>query len=67
MADTLSRALFEDDMAESEEEEILEDYITMEQVYGVCTVREFWENEYEGETLRIGRMLQGNGGVSSLG
>ena len=67
MADMLSRARFEDGFAKSEEQEVSEDYFAMEQVYQVCTICEFWENEYERETLRIGRMLQSNHGVSSLG
>ena len=50
-------------MAESEEEEVPEDYYASENIYRVCAVHKFREEEYEGEALRIGRMLQGEDGV----
>ena len=57
VADMLSRARFGDEVAESEEEEVLEDYFSSEHVHRFCAIREFREKEYGGETLRIERML----------
>ena len=60
MADMLSRARFEEETMESEEEEVPEDYFTSENIFQVCEIRELREEEYEGESLQIGRMLQGS-------
>ena len=54
MVDMLSRARFGDEVAESEEEEVPEDYFAFVRVHWVYVIREFWEKEYEGETLQIG-------------
>ena len=65
MADMLSRARFEEGAVESEEEEVPEDYFTSENIFRVCEIRELREEEYEGESLQIGRMLQGSGNPDS--
>ena len=59
MVDMLLKAQFEDRAVESEEEEAPEDYFTSENVFRVCGICEYLEEEYEGEALQIGRMLQG--------
>ena len=55
----LSRAQFGDDIAESDNEEVSEDYIASKHI--ICRVnliQEFREEEYEGESLMIGKVLQ---------
>ena len=54
----LSRARFGDDITESDNEEVSEDYFASEHICRVHVIREFREEEYEGETLMIGKMLQ---------
>ena len=61
MVDMLSRAWIEDKVVESEEEEVPEDYFTSGNVFRVCGLHEFHEEEYDGEALHIGRMLHGKG------
>ena len=51
--DMLSRGWFKDDIVESDNEEVSENYFTSEHI---C--REFREAEYEGESLMIGKVLQ---------
>ena len=58
VADMLSRARFGDDIAESDNEEVSEDYFASEHICRVSVMREFRETEYEGESLMIGKMLQ---------
>ena len=58
VADMLSRARFGDDITESDNEEVSEDYFASEHICRVNVIREFREEEYEGETLMIGKMLQ---------
>ena len=52
-------------MVELEEEEVLEDYFASENIFGVCGICEFREEEYEGETLQFRRMLQGSENTDS--
>ena len=54
----LSRAWFGDDIVELDNEEVLEDNITSNYACRVHVIREFWEEEYEGQNLLIGKMLQ---------
>ena len=54
----LSRARFRDDITESDNEEVSEDYFASEHICRVSVIREFRETEYEGESLMIGKMLQ---------
>ena len=58
VADMLSRARFGDDITESDNEEISEDYFASEQICRVSVLREFRETEYEGESLMIRKVLQ---------
>ena len=50
--------LSEDDIGESDNEEVSEDYFASEIICRVNVVREFREEEYEGESLMIGNMLE---------
>ena len=47
----LSRARFGDDIAESDNEEVSENYFSLEHICQVSVIREFREDEYEGEIL----------------
>ena len=67
MVDMLSRAQFIDEVAESEEGEVSEYYFASEHVHRVPAICEVRENEYEGETLRTRRMLQGGDKDLKLG
>ena len=58
VADMLSRALFGDDITDSDNEEVSEDYFASEHICRVNVIREFREEEYEGESLMIGKVLQ---------
>ena len=58
VADMLSRARFGDDTTDSDNEEVSEDYFASEHICRVNVFREFREEEYEGESLMIGKMLQ---------
>ena len=58
VADMLSRARFGDDIAESDNEEVSEDYFASEHICRVSVMRDFRETKYEGESLMIGKMLQ---------
>ena len=58
MADMLSRERFRDDVAESYNEEVSEDYFTSEHICRVIAIREFPEVKYEGESLLIEKLLQ---------
>ena len=57
-ADMLSRSQFGDDIAESDNEEGSEDYFASEHICRVNIIQEFREEEYEGESLMIGKVLQ---------
>ena len=50
-----SRARFGDDIGKSDNEEVSEDYFASEHICRVNVIKEFREDEYEGETLMIGR------------
>ena len=65
MADMLSRARLRDGVTQSEEDEVPEDYFTLENVCRVYVIHEVREEEYEGETLQIERMLQGDKNMDS--
>ena len=65
VADMLSRARFGDCVTESDNEDVLEDYFSSERVVRVSTIQEFREEEYEGDSLRIGRMLSELEGASN--
>ena len=54
----LSRARFGDDIAESDNEEVSENYFASEHICRVNVIREFREEEYEGESLLIGKVLK---------
>ena len=54
----LSRARFEDGVAESDDEEVSEDIFASEYTCQVSMIQGFHEDEYERETLLIGRTLQ---------
>ena len=54
----LSRARFGDDITESDNEEVSEDYFASEHICRVDVIREFQEEEYEVESLMIGNLLQ---------
>ena len=54
----LSRARFGDDITESDNEEVSENYFVSEHICRVNVIRKFREEEYEGESLMIGKMLQ---------
>ena len=54
----LSRARFRDDIAEFDNEEVSKDYFASEHISRVNIIREFREEEYEGESLMIGNMLE---------
>ena len=54
----LSRARFGDDITESDNEEVSEDYFASEHICRVNVIREFREAEYEGESLLIRKVLQ---------
>ena len=56
MENMMSRAQFEEETMESE---VPEDYFASENIFRVCGVHEFCEEEYEGESLHIGKMLKG--------
>jgi hypothetical protein len=58
VADMLSRARFGDDITESDNEEVPEDYFASEHICQVSVMRKFRETEYEGESLMIAKMLQ---------
>ena len=58
IADMLSRARFRDDIAESDNKEVSEDYFASEHICRVNVIQEFREEEYEGESLMIGKVLQ---------
>ena len=58
VADMLSRGRFGDDIAESDNEEVSENYFALEHIFRVNVIREFREEEYEGESLLIGKVLQ---------
>ena len=58
IVDMLSRARFGDDIAESDNEEISENYFTSKHIYRVNVIREFREGEYDGESLMIRKVLQ---------
>ena len=49
---------FEDNIVELDNEEIPEDYFTSEHVCQVNIIREFRADEYKGEILLIGKVLQ---------
>ena len=53
--------------SELKEEEIPEDYFASDRIFLVCAMREFWEREYEEETLRIRKMLQHNNNITGNG
>ena len=53
----LSRAWFGDNITESDNEEVSEDLFGSEHICQVSVLREFWETEYKGERLMIGKML----------
>ena len=55
VADMLSRARLRDDIAKSDNEEVSEDYFASEHICRVNVLREFREEEYEGESLMIGK------------
>ena len=54
----LSRARSIDDIAESDNEEVSENYFTSEHICRVNVIWEFREEEYKGESLLIRKMLQ---------
>ena len=54
----MSRARFGDDITESDNEEVSEDYFASEHICRVDVIQEFREEEYEGESLLIGKVLQ---------
>ena len=58
VADMLSGARFGDDIAEFENEEVSKNYFASEHICRVNVIREFREEEYEGESLMIGKVLQ---------
>ena len=58
VADMLSRARFGDDITESDNEEVSEDYFASEHICRGKVIKEFREEEYEGESLMIGKMVQ---------
>ena len=58
MANMLSRARFRDEVVESEEEEVSEEYFASEHIHRVCVICQFLEEEYERETLWIRMRLQ---------
>ena len=58
VADMLSRARFRDDITDSDNEEVSEDYFASEHICRVNAIQEFREEEYEGERFMIGKMLQ---------
>ena len=45
----ISRARFGDNITESDNEEVSEDYFASEHICRVNVMREFWETEYEGD------------------
>ena len=54
----LSRARFGDDITDFDNEEVSEDYFASEHICRVHAIQEFREEEYEGESLMIGNMLE---------
>ena len=58
VADMLSRARFGDDIAESDNEEVSENYFSSEHICRVSIMLEFRETEYEGESLMTRKVLQ---------
>ena len=58
VVDMLSRARFGDDITESDNEEVSENYFTSEHICLVNIIQEFREEEYEGESLLTGKVLQ---------
>ena len=54
----LSRARFGDDITDSDNEEVSEYYFSSEHICRVNVIREFREEEYEGESLMILKVLQ---------
>ena len=59
MANMLSRARFRDEVSKLEEEEVSENYFASECVCWACVICDSREKEQEGETLQVGRILQG--------
>jgi hypothetical protein len=53
VADMLSRVRFGDDITESDNKEVSEEYFASEHICWVSVIREFRETEYEGESLMI--------------
>ena len=54
----ITRQRFRDDIAESDNEEVSENYFTSEHICLVNIIQEFREEEYEGESLLTGKVLQ---------
>ena len=54
----LSRARFGDDITESDNEEVSKNYFTSRHICRVNVIQEFWEADYEEESMMIGKVLQ---------
>jgi hypothetical protein len=58
VADMLSRARYNDDVSDSDNEDVPQDFFTSEFTCRVDAIREFRVEDYEGESLRIGKTIQ---------
>jgi hypothetical protein len=58
VADMLSRARYNDDVSDSDNEDVPQDFFTSEFTCRVDAIREFRVEDYEGESIRIGKTIQ---------
>jgi hypothetical protein len=58
VADMLSRARYNDDVSDSDNEDVPQDFFTSKFTGRVDAIQEFRVEDYEGESLRIGKTIQ---------